>query len=177
MVFRNELKTKLLFSYFVHCYGHRLNLVLITVAKYVPEAAEFFSLLEQLYIFASHSVIYEKFLSIQRKMFPEEQPRELQHLSDTRCSCRATSCKNALLRLECIILLLKETSAEDTGARAVSTRGILAQIDAEFVYLLQFLSDILGKIHKVSQYLQDIQIDLSKAANLITSLREELTDL
>ena len=33
----------------------------------------------------------------------------------------------------------------DTGARAVSARGLLAQIDAEFVYLLQFFSDILGK--------------------------------
>ncbi|KAG7162259.1 hypothetical protein Hamer_G030531, partial [Homarus americanus] len=29
-------------------YGHRLNLVLINAAKYMPQAAEFFSLLEEL---------------------------------------------------------------------------------------------------------------------------------
>ncbi|KAG7170615.1 hypothetical protein Hamer_G013430 [Homarus americanus] len=107
-------------------------------------------------------------------MFPGEQVRELQHLSDTRWWCRATSCENALLRLECIVRLLKETSAEDTGARAVSVRGLLAQIDAEFVYFLQFFSEILGKVDKVSQQLQDKQADLGKAAMLISSLREDL---
>ena len=59
--------------------------------------------------------------------------QELQHLSDTRWWCRAI-----LFRLECTVRLLKETSADDTGAHAVSARGLLAQIDDEFVYLLQF---------------------------------------
>lgn len=174
---QKRIQDKAPFAYYVHCYGHRLNLVLINVAKHVPQAAEFFSLLEQLYIFASNSVVHEKFLSIQREMFPKEQVRELQHLSDTRWWCRATSCENALLRLECIIRLLKETSADDTGARAISARGILAQIDAEFVYLLQFFSEILGKVHKVSQQLQDKQSDLGKAAKLISSLRENLAEM
>ena len=127
---QKRIQDKAHFAYYVHCYGHRLNLVLISVAKYVPQASEFFSLLEELYVFASNSVVHEKFLSIQREMFPEEQVRELQHLSDTRWRCRATSCENALLRLECIIRLLKETSADDTGARAVSARGLFAQMDA-----------------------------------------------
>ncbi|KAG0710630.1 hypothetical protein GWK47_022395 [Chionoecetes opilio] len=84
---------------------------------------------------------------------------------------------NALLRLECIVRLLKETSADDTGPRAVSARGILAQIDAEFVYLLHFFSEILGKIHIVSQQLQDKQADLGKAVKLISSLNEDLADM
>ena len=96
------------FANYVHYYGHRLNLVLISVAKYVSQASEFFILLEELYVFASNSVIHEKFLTIQQKIFPGEQVRELQHLSDTRWWCRATSCENALLRLECIVRLLKE---------------------------------------------------------------------
>ncbi|XP_066958613.1 zinc finger MYM-type protein 1-like [Macrobrachium rosenbergii] len=117
------IKEKTPFAYYVHCYGHKLNLVLTSVAKNVPQASEFSSLLEELYIFASNAVAHEKSLSIQREMFPEEQIRELQHLSDTRWWCRATSCENALLCLKCIIRFLKETSADDTGARAVSTRG------------------------------------------------------
>ena len=60
---------------------------------YVPEAAKFFSMLEQLYVFASNSVVHEKFLSIQREMYPNEQVRALQRLSDTRWWCRATSCE------------------------------------------------------------------------------------
>ena len=72
------------FAYYLHCYGHRLNLVLISVIKYVPQASEFFIFLEEPYVFASNSVIHEKFLIIQQKIFPGEQVRELQLLSDTR---------------------------------------------------------------------------------------------
>ncbi|XP_066969177.1 zinc finger MYM-type protein 1-like [Macrobrachium rosenbergii] len=174
---QKRIRDKAPFAYYIHCYGHRLNLVLINVAKYVPQAAEFFSLLEELYIFASNSVVHEKFILIQREMLPEEQVRELQHLSDTRWWCQATSCENALLRLECIMRLLKEISEDDIGARAVSARGLLAQIDAEFVYLLQFFTDILGKVNKVSTQLQDKQADLGKAANLISSLHEHLVNV
>ena len=94
--------------------------------KYVPQASEFFIFLEELYVFAGNSVIHEMFLIIQQKIFPGEQVRQLQHLSDTCWWCRATSCENALFCLVCIVRLLKETSADDTGARAVSAKGLLA---------------------------------------------------
>ncbi|XP_064089194.1 uncharacterized protein LOC135203389 [Macrobrachium nipponense] len=173
---QKRIKEKAHFAY-VLCYGHKLILVLASVANNVPQASELFSFLEEVNIFASDAVVHEKFLSIQREMFPEEQIRELQHLSDTRWWCRATSCEKALLHLECIIRLLKETSADDTGARAVSARGLLAQMDAEFVSLLQFFSEILGEINKVSQQLQDKQADLGKAAKLISCPREDLADV
>ena len=70
---QKRIRDKAPSAYYVHCYGHQLNLVLIAAAKYVPEAAEFFSMLEQLYVFASNSVVHEKFLSIQREMYPNEQ--------------------------------------------------------------------------------------------------------
>ncbi|XP_064078483.1 uncharacterized protein LOC135195906 [Macrobrachium nipponense] len=173
---QKRIKEKAPFASYLHCYGHKLNLVLTIVAKNVPQSSEFCSLLEEVYL-VSNAVVREKFLSIQREMSPEEQIRELQHLSDTRWWCRTTSCENALLHLECIIRLLKETSADDTGARAVSARGLLAQMDAEFVCLLKFFSEILGNINKVSQQLQDKQADLGKATKLISCLREDLADL
>ena len=123
------------------------------MAKYVPQASKFFILLKEFYVFASNSVIHEKFLTVQQKIFPGEQVRELQHLSDTHWRCVAISCENALLRLECIVRLSKETSAYNTGDRAVSARGLLAQIDADLVYLLHFFKEIFGKINKISQQL------------------------
>lgn len=63
--------------------GPRLNLVLINVTKCVPQAAEFFSLLEELYLFLASFVIHERFLCIQRDFFPEDQIREVHHLNDT----------------------------------------------------------------------------------------------
>ncbi|KAG0726237.1 hypothetical protein GWK47_037031 [Chionoecetes opilio] len=74
--------------------------------------------------------------------------------------------------------ITEETSAGDNGSRAVSARGIHEQIDAEFVYLLvHIFSEILRKIHKVSQQLQDKQADLGKAVKLISSLSEDLADM
>ena len=174
---QKRIREKAPLAYYVHCYGHRLNLVLINVVKHVPQAAEFFSLLEELYVFASNSVVHVRFLAIQKEMFRQEQVRELQHLSDTRWWCRASSCENALLRLKCILALLEETSADDTGARAVSARGLLAQVDAEFVYLLHFFTDILGKVEKVSKLLQEKQTNLAKATDLISSLRDHLAGM
>ena len=72
------------YVYYVHCYRHRLNLILIDATKYIPGTADFFSLLENLYIFIRKPVVHEKFLGIQREMFSNERVRELQHLSDTQ---------------------------------------------------------------------------------------------
>ena len=100
---------------------------------------------EELYVFASNSVIHEKFLTIQQKIFPGEQVRELQRESETRCWCRGTSCENALLCLECIVRLLKEIFADNSGARALSARGLLAQMDADLFIYYTFLQNFLKK--------------------------------
>lgn len=52
-----RITEKARFSYYIHCYAHRLNLVLVDVVKVVPEASQFFSLLERLYVFFSGSYI------------------------------------------------------------------------------------------------------------------------
>ena len=75
------------YAYYVHCYRHRQNLVLINATKHILSAADFLSLLENLYILISNPVIHEKFLGIQWEMFSNQQVRELQHLSDTRWLC------------------------------------------------------------------------------------------
>ena len=102
---QKHIRDNVPYAYYVHRYGHRLNLVLINTTKHIPGAADFFSLLENLYIFISNPVVHEKFLGIQREMFSNKQVRELQHLGDTRWWCWARSCKNSLLWLEAITRL------------------------------------------------------------------------
>ena len=80
---QKRIRDKAPFAYYVHCYEHRLNLVLINATKHIPDAVDFFTLLENLYIFVCNPVVLEKFLGIQ-EMFSNEQVRELQHLRDTR---------------------------------------------------------------------------------------------
>ena len=71
-------------AYYLHCYAHRLNLVLIDTTKVVRQAGDFFSLLEQLYIFISNSIVHENFVKLQKEIHPGEKIRELQSLCETR---------------------------------------------------------------------------------------------
>ena len=100
-------------AYYLHCYAHRLNLVLIHTTKVVRQADDFFSLLEQLYIFISNSIVYENVVKLQKEMHPGEKIRKLRSLSETRWWARATSCKNLLIHFECIIRLMRQASSTD----------------------------------------------------------------
>ena len=44
---------------YVHCYAHCLNLVLVDTTKAVSEAAEFFAMMEKLYVLVSKSRVHE----------------------------------------------------------------------------------------------------------------------
>ena len=78
------IKDKSPMANYLHCYAHRLNLVLIDTAKVVRQVDDFFSLLEQLYIFISNSIVHENFVKLQKEMHPGEKIRELQSLNQTR---------------------------------------------------------------------------------------------
>src|SRR6218665_3995473 len=61
----------------VHCYAHRLNLVIVDTCKAVRHAADYFALLQKLYIFVSGSFVHPKWLSLQNDLYPDEKPIEL----------------------------------------------------------------------------------------------------
>jgi len=69
---------------YIHCYAHCLNLVLVDSTKLVPEASEFFTLLELLYVFMSASKAHTIYTNQQAILQPHSPVRQLQRLSDTR---------------------------------------------------------------------------------------------
>ena len=72
----------------------------------------------------------------------------------------ATSSKNLLARFGRVIQLLRNVSRTDKGARATTARGLQSQLNYEFLYLLYFFENILAKVNKVSEQVQDTNIDL-----------------
>ena len=76
---------------YIHCHAHCLNLVLVDCVKSLPEASEFFSLVQSLYVFLSASKAHSIFSQKQAELHPDKQPRALQSLSDTRRACRYNS--------------------------------------------------------------------------------------
>lgn len=165
------------FGVYIHCHAHRLNLVLVDAVKSVPEASNFFSLLERLYVFTSGSYVHRRWLEIQREMFPDEAPRELQRLSDTRWACRYYACKNFRDRLPAIIRLLQQLEDDNNPDRAVEARGLRAQMDGTFILLLIMFCTILAETKTLSDHLQAPGLDLSESVSLVHVVSDRLTAL
>ncbi len=75
----------------------------------------------------------------------DSTPRELQKLSDTRWACQHMACNTVLKRLPAVIRVLEEISEENNGDRTVDARGLLAQIDLEFIGLLVTFTELFGE--------------------------------
>jgi len=93
-------------------------------------------------------------------MYPGEQPKELQKLSDTRWACRYAACKTLRDRLPAIIRLLNELESGVKGSRALDARSLSLNIDARFVAMLTLMTDLLGRTRTISKMLQSTIVDI-----------------
>jgi len=159
---------------YTHCYAHRLNLVLVDCCKSVDNAVNFFALLEKLYVFVSGATAHKLWLETQKQLFPDEAPRQLQRLSDTRWACRITACRNVRDRFEAIVCTLEKLASGPNADRSLEAKSLLLMLDFTFVLMLHLFCDLLGKIHAVSNHLQSASMDLSCAAELVRNLIDGL---
>ncbi|KAK0153219.1 Zinc finger MYM-type protein 1 [Merluccius polli] len=169
-----RIKEQAKFASYIHCSAHCLNLVLVDVVKNVPETEEFFSLLQSLYIFTSGSYVHPKWLSLQKEMYG--RTRELQRLSDTRWACRFLALRNIMDTLPALKRLLQQIAQERHGERTVEARGLLPQIDLQFVVHLVTLSKLFGETKLLSDMLQSQTVDLARAVDLVNALVQTLKD-
>lgn len=72
--------------------------------------------------------------------------------------------------------LLQEIAQERHGERTVEARGLLAQIDLEFVVHLVTLRKLFGETKLLSDMLQSQTVDLSRAVDLVNALVQILKD-
>ena len=109
-------------------YAHCLNLVLVDSTKRVPEASDFFSVLETLYVFLSRSVTHAIFLKKQSELQPDHLPRELQRLSDTHWFCPFLAVDTLCSTFESILATLEEIANGEDRTRAIEATGIWSQV-------------------------------------------------
>lgn len=98
---------------YVHCHAHRLNLVLVDLAKNVDGVAESFGLLEAIYAFQAVSTIRHKlFLDVQIEKENVDTDRELAipQQSDTRWVCKYVGVQYFKKRFACVVQALDRLS-------------------------------------------------------------------
>src|SRR5688572_5359924 len=93
------------------------------------------------------------YIEIQRDMFLDYVPRELQRISDTRWAFRSYACRNFCYRFASVLRLLMELEDDSNADRVVDARGLRAQIDGNFMLLLEIFCVILSEIKTLSDHL------------------------
>lgn len=129
-------------------------------------AAEFFALLEALYVFMSASKANTMYTEKQSILYPEKPARQLQHLSDTRWACRYDAVDAICSTFDAVVVALQSIMDGDDKAKAIEASGIFLQIHSfKFLMTLIIFWRVLFCTKRLSDHLQSKQMDISKAAD------------
>ena len=162
-------------AFYVHCNAHCLNLALVDTVKSVREAAEFFTLLEKLYVFMSTSKAHVIYVKWQHNLNPNKQPQQLQHLSDTRWACRSSAISAVCHTYDSILATLSDIEEGKDAEKAVEARGLLHLVNSfQFLLSLVTFDCLFSCTKRISDILQAPKINLSIAAELITATIETM---
>lgn len=164
------------FAHYVHCFNHRLNLVLVDVVKSIPCCSETLSLLQRLYVFISSSAVHPKWVEMQKEQ--HVRIMELKSLSDTRWACQANMISAVCKRLQILVSLLADLADhEEDPDRRITARGLFCQVDKQFLRNLFGLRSIFSSSKTVSDFLQSSSNNLADAVDLINNFRKELQEM
>ena len=167
-----RIKEKSQFAEYVPCFAHSLNLVGKCAAECCPEAARFFTFVENIYTFFSASThrwgLLTNALSNCESRLPVPK-----RMSDTRWSARADA-SSALHKSYSVILNVLENIAEDTDVKAEcrqQANGLLLTMKKLETGIMVVLWDqILQRFQMTSAALQSSDQDLNSACALYESL-------
>ncbi|KAL4107988.1 hypothetical protein QTP88_018253 [Uroleucon formosanum] len=161
---------------YVHCYAHRLNLVLVDASKHVSAIHNTIGILEAIYSFQSCS-------SLRNSLFLESQEDSDKKLKiPQHCEIRWVSKYKGIhffkIRFKSVIKALKECTLSKKLKEAAEARGLLNQF-ATFDNLLTIfcLDELLLCINSLSVYLQTKSTDLSKCITLIECTKDQIKSM
>ena len=162
---------------YIHCYAHRLNLVVVDTARGIKEVDNFFGLMQAVYSFFSVSSLrHGRFTKAQRDK--DIRVMEIPSLSDTRWVCRFAAVQLFLNRFECLILAL-ETIIDDSTDRAEAAEAVGLSVQLQefsFLFFLQVFNCVLGLTKPLSDTLQAKQLNLATAIDLLDSTCKALKE-
>jgi len=168
-----EMNSKL---FYVHCYGHCLNLVLVdSIGKENRVTFDFFGTVQLVYNLIEGSCVRRAILEkISTSM--NIKLKTLKTLSTTRWACRSEAIEAIKHNYVAILKALEEisdsTNLPDVRAK---TKGLIYSLKTfKFVFAMCMLSPILNLVNKVSATLQSPNLDLHTAVTLITALQNSL---
>ena len=163
---------------YVHCYAHRLNLVVVDTVKSLVSANDFFSLLQKLYILMSSAAVLPIFLEVQKRHYPKRSERTtLKRLSDTRWTCRIDSLRAIRKCFSAVIDALTSVAEHNDRERSIEAAGLLSRVQTlDFVSSLVIFENLLSITKGLSDQLQAQDLDLVGALDLLQVTVDQLVE-
>jgi len=171
-----KFKEKIINTFFVHCYGHCLNLVLVdSVGRQNRITFNFFGIIQLIHNFIEgscvrHAVLEKIANSINLIL------KTLKSVSTNRWACRYEAVSAVKENYTTLIIAIKDISKSTRQAdvRAKGS-GIIHQMKTfELVFALEMLDPILCSILKVSAFLQTSNINLPNAIEVVESFKKSI---
>lgn len=161
-------------AYYIHCYAHRLNLVLVDTLSNISELRDFFSVVQNVYKFISLSnTRYQSFLEFQKEL-GFKIVFTLERNVATRWFYWYRSISKIIHTYQAIIMVLEVTADSNTEASCEAI-GLKAKLKSKtFVLYLHILEQVLGLTYTLSEQLQLKENTLFKASKLVSAVRDRL---
>ena len=161
---------------YVHCYAHRLNLVIVDTLKSVPVVVEALSIVQALYNFIVNSnTRHELFLKAQDEL--NQNRLELERSCPTRWFYWLRAVQKVLQRYEAILVVL-EACSNTPSTSAHEAAGYKVKLESfQFIFTLNLLERLLSITQCLSLELQKQKQNIIDASHLISSTGERLLKL
>lgn len=169
-----RIKNEVPHAVYMHCYAHRLNLVVVHCISDIPEVKEFFDTVQLLYDFISNSnTRHELFITAQKNL--NQQVLELERTATTRWLYWYRCISKVILRYEAVLSTLQTAAEIRSGGGASEAAGLLATLESfSFITLLHIMEKLLGITNPLSEQLQQSGLVVVRAESLVSTTRASL---
>ena len=154
---------------YIHCFAHKLNLVIKNVVQNIDELRVFFDTLSAIYTFFKLSNVSESY-----------EGTSIKRLIDTRWSGHMESSKSIKDNYSEIKEALEISTTNrklDSGQRALA-HGLLSQIkEFQFICLTCYVVKVLGLLDILNKILQSSKESIVSAMTVVKSTRKDLKSL
>lgn len=159
---------------YVHCFAHRLNLVVLNVVHELQPIFECLSLLQKLYNFVSCASIHPIWVHLQEER--NLKVMELKSISETRWSCQSNMLSTVCSRVDVLFELLEIVSNQHHRKEKIDdAKSFLMRLDRSQLRFIFVLEKVLRYVKTASTFLQNPSSDLSQSSEVIQILRENLS--
>ncbi|XP_050218045.1 uncharacterized protein LOC126668874 [Mercurialis annua] len=181
------------FAFYVHCFAHQLQLVIVAISKHIPVVAEFFTNISMIVTIAGASCKRRDELNKHRdadifeKLETDElttgkglnQQTNLARPSDTRWGTHHVTLARLLSMWSSALYVLERVYEDgiEPESRGKASALIKLMEDFHFVFILHLMLKLLGITNALSLALQQKDQNIVNAMNLIEVLKVKLQNL